>query len=222
MNPEGFAALARRQPAALAARLEAAVAAGLGTPVRVAVAAAPDDTAASAGPEPCRSDAEHQLGRVALARALVAAGRAAGGPIAWPCDHASVSHSGGVAVAVAVPTTAGARGLGVDVEVDRRLRPGLARLFCEPRELAWLDGLAAADRDPALLRLWTAKEALYKADPAQGDAIVADYVVELPALTRGGRPGAMARLFSIRLGDATVSVALRSQDQEDDHVEATR
>ncbi|MBZ0234102.1 MAG: 4'-phosphopantetheinyl transferase superfamily protein, partial [Deltaproteobacteria bacterium] len=124
-----------------------------------------------------------------------------------------------VAVAVALPRGARARGLGVDVELDRPVRRGLAGVFCDARERAWLDTLPAADRDGSVLQLWTAKEALFKADAAQGDAIVAEYRVDVPTLTRGGRDAARkSRLFSLRTGDASVSVAL---DPEDEHVAAT-
>jgi hypothetical protein len=196
------------------ALLEEAIAAALGAPVRVAI-----EHASDAGAYDPVDD--HVLGRRALARALTAAGRRADEVTTWPCTFASVSHSRGTAVAVALPRGEDARGLGVDLERDRPVRAGLAGVFCDARERAWLDTVPAAERDAAVLQLWTAKEALYKADTAQGDAIVAEYGVEVPSLARGGRGAARTtRLTSLRIGDASLSVAL--QPQENDHVATTR
>ncbi len=201
------------------ADVERAIAAALGAPVCVAIAYL--DTVAGAADE-------HALGRVALARALAAAGRGDEPVTRWPCPFASVSHSRGLAVAVALPRAHAVRGLGVDVELDRPVRPGLAGVFCDARERAWLEAQPACGRDAAVLQLWTAKEALYKADAAQGDAIVAEYAVEVPSLSRGGRGhGRSARLVSLRIGDASLSVALEpepaplSEQRQDDHVAAT-
>jgi alkanesulfonate monooxygenase SsuD/methylene tetrahydromethanopterin reductase-like flavin-dependent oxidoreductase (luciferase family) len=184
--------------------IEAAIAAGLGAPVRVALVfstGATEDTD------------DHALGRRALAQALAAAGRDPDEVTAWPCPFASVSHSRGAAVAVALPRTVRARGLGVDLERDRPIRADLDGVFCDARERAWLDTVPAAQRDATVLQLWTAKEALYKADAAQGDSIVAEYKVEVPTLARGGRGAARtARLMSLRIGGASLSVALEPEE----------
>ncbi len=81
--------------------------------------------------------------------------RLAGG---GPCFNASDS---GDHVAVALASAE----LGVDLELLRRLeRPeGLARRICTDDEHAAWTLLPDADRDAALLRLWTAKEAALKA-----------------------------------------------------------
>lgn len=75
-----------------------------------------------------------------------------------PCFNASDS---GDHVVVAL---AGAE-LGVDLELLRPLaRPeGLAQRICTAAELAAWEKLSGGDRDAALLRLWTAKEAALKA-----------------------------------------------------------
>ncbi|HUQ04066.1 MAG TPA: 4'-phosphopantetheinyl transferase superfamily protein [Kofleriaceae bacterium] len=195
------------------ALIEETIAAALGAPVRVAI-----EHASDAGAYDPVDD--HLLGRRALARALTAAGRRADEVTTWPCAFASVSHSRGTAVAVALPRGERARGIGVDLERDRPVRPGLAGVFCDARERAWLDTVPAAERDATVLRLWTAKEALYKADAAQGDAIVAEYGVDVPALERGGRGAARTtRLTTLRIGDASLSVALAPEEH---HVESTR
>ncbi|WP_434597774.1 4'-phosphopantetheinyl transferase family protein [Streptomyces sp. A5-4] len=55
--------------------------------------------------------------------------------------------------------------IGVDAErSDRALYgPGLGRYLCTPREVELLEALPVAERDPALVRLWTLKEAYSKA-----------------------------------------------------------
>lgn len=191
-----FAELAKTDARALAARVEQAVTTGLGTSVKVAIA--------STGPD-------------ALRDALAAAGRATDSVAGWPCRFASLSHVGDVAIAVALPVNENAAGLGVDLELDRPVRRGLARLICDAREQAWLDDVSPDLRDAELLRLWTAKEALYKADPAQGDAIVADYALVTPSASVGpgtklGDP-APATVISIRIADGALSVAIR-EDQD--------
>lgn len=192
-----------------AAVLEETIAAALGAPVRVAVVHG--DTRVHDHPD------DHALGKLALTRALAAAGRTTDEVTAWPCRFASVSHSKGVAIAVALPRGDRARGLGVDLELDRPVKAGLAGIFCDDRERAWLADLPAAERAVATLQLWTAKEALYKADAAQGDSIVAEYGVDVPALARGGRGAARStRLVSLRTGGASLSVAL--EPEEDGHV----
>ncbi len=74
----------------------------------------------------------------------------------------NLSHSGGallVGVSRRLP-------LGVDLETPRRLRPvlELARRWFDPAEAAALSALPDALRQIAFLRLWSAKEAVLKAD----------------------------------------------------------
>ena len=99
----------------------------------------------------------------------------------------------------------------------RPMKAGMALIFCNDRERAWLSDLPVDERPAALLQLWTAKEALYKADAAQGDSIVAEYGVDVPTLARGGRGAARStRLISLRTGAALLSVALDLEEDEHD------
>lgn len=79
---------------------------------------------------------------------------AAGGP------HFNASDSGDWAVVALADTE-----LGIDLEVVRKLRnaDGLARRICTERELERFERLPEPERDAALLRLWTCKEAGLKA-----------------------------------------------------------
>ncbi|MDT9696490.1 4'-phosphopantetheinyl transferase superfamily protein [Streptomyces sp. P17] len=73
----------------------------------------------------------------------------------------SISHTADVLVV----GVARGRRIGVDVEAwDRPLMArGLAEKFCHPEELAELRELPPAERNAALVRLWTLKEAYTKA-----------------------------------------------------------
>ena len=80
----------------------------------------------------------------------------------------SLSHRLGW-VAAAVADTA----VGIDVECDRPGRSDpdeRAALFLAPCEMAAWRGVAREDRGSALLARWTAKEAWFKAQPAQDAA----------------------------------------------------
>jgi phosphopantetheinyl transferase len=176
---------------ALAQDLERVLSLRLGAPLRIGIAA---------------------TGGEALEMALRAAGRPLDAVASWPCPFASLSHSGDVAIAVALPPGVRATGVGIDLEHDRPIKPGMARLICGDDERTWLASLPAERQPAEVLRLWTAKEALYKADPAQGEAIVADYTLACPgdAVTTGGRVDCShhATVTSLRPAGAVISVAL--------------
>ena len=154
--------------AALAYELERSLAARLGAPLCIGIAT---------------------TGREALAIALEAADRTRGEVASWPCPFASLTHSGDVAIAIALPASFPSAGIGIDLEHDRPIKPGMARLICATHERDWLAALPAEQQPAEVLRLWTAKEALYKADPAQGDSIIAEYALATPGaeITTGGR-----------------------------------
>jgi 4'-phosphopantetheinyl transferase len=75
-----------------------------------------------------------------------------------PCFNATDSGNV-VAVALALDE------IGIDVEVARHVKrlERLARRICTEREIDLLENMSNADRNTALLRLWTAKEAGLKA-----------------------------------------------------------
>lgn len=71
-----------------------------------------------------------------------------------PQGHCSLSHSRSYAAAVTSKTP-----VGVDLETHRQQIQRIAHKFIHPNEKQWI----ALDDIPALTRLWTAKEAIYKA-----------------------------------------------------------
>lgn len=159
-------------------------------------------------------------GRRALRRALAACGYPADTWLyRFPGPVASVSHSGGTSVAaVAVPRSP-VTGVGVDIELGRSADPQIGRFFLTVPELRWLAALPLANQGPAVLRLWTVKEALFKADAANTGTMLPDYATASPSCYRGGasRTGPAVRAapaqfhyvsLAVRHGFLTIAVAL--------------
>jgi acyl carrier protein len=158
-------------------------------------------------------------GRRALKFALTGAGRAADtSDYRFPNPVASLSHSQELAVAAVLAVDAGGvAGVGVDLEFDRVPDPRTASFFLTEAERAWLDTVPEADRAATLTRLWTVKEALFKADPGNAETVLRDYAVIDPACwsggaQRGGGPDPGFRYASLALGRGFLSVALALSD----------
>lgn len=155
-------------------------------------------------------------GRAALKRLLARLGLPADTSLlAFPHARLSLTHSAGVAVAAALPGSPAAAGIGVDYEARRAMKAGTERFFLAPPERERARAAALRDRD--LLRLWTVKEALFKADPLNrsgGGRYLSGYVVEGPLEAAEGRargPGPDALEFGFAswdAGDGFLSVAL--------------
>jgi acyl carrier protein len=111
-----------------------------------------------------------RTGRDALRVAAAAAGLP-GDPADYRFPHprASVTHTGR-AGAAAVLAGGPAAGVGVDLEHDRPMHTAMARFYLRDDE----------PRDD-LLRLWTVKEAMFKADPDNATRMLRDYRVADPA-----------------------------------------
>lgn len=144
-------------------------------------------------------------GRAALKRLLALLGLPADTSLlAFPHARLSLTHSAGVAVAVALPGSPAAAGIGVDYEARRAMKAGTERFFLAAAERA----RAGALREGDLLRLWTVKEALFKADPlnrSAGGRYLSGYVVEGPLEAPAGRatgPGEEPLAFGFASWDA--------------------
>jgi len=142
--------------------------------------------------------------RAAL-RALLGDGQDTSG-LVFPHPALSLTHAGGLAVAVRAD---GAQvGVGIDFEpwrpdVDLRV----ARFFLTPSEQAGAGGAQA------LLRLWTIKEALYKATPDNAPLVMIDFELTDPGATSGEAIGPRGELLryagvEVSLGHLTVAVCL--------------
>ncbi|MGI8809468.1 MAG: 4'-phosphopantetheinyl transferase family protein [Acidimicrobiales bacterium] len=101
------------------------------------------------------------LGRAAL-KALLGPGDTS--TVAFPNRTLSLTHSAGVAVAARCDGPQA--GLGVDLEGWRGIDPRAARFYLAP------------DEQGDLLRLWTVKEALFKATPDNHGPVFVDYRVD--------------------------------------------
>lgn len=120
------------------------------------------------------------LGRAAL-KALVGAAFDTTA-VEFPHRRLSLTHAGGTAFAAMAGGDV--LGTGVDFEparatVDLRI----ARFFLGPAERA------AASTGGDLLRLWTVKEALFKATPGNHRVVLADYTLDDPAGAHGSATG---------------------------------
>ncbi|RZU54524.1 4'-phosphopantetheinyl transferase EntD [Krasilnikovia cinnamomea] len=186
------------------ARLEAALTALLGPEFEVSVAGrapAGDD-----GPGAAHRR-EHRLGRAALRRVADRLGeRVDTDRLVLPHPRMTLTHSAGVAVAVGARTSTG---IGVDLEAVRPVNPGIARLFLTSAERARL----GAAPPHVLLRLWTVKEAVFKADTGNAGRILADYELCRPAAWSGHatRGGSRFRYRTVELPGHLVSVAVHEE-----------
>jgi 4'-phosphopantetheinyl transferase EntD len=127
-----------------------------------------------------------------------------GAPALPPGVLGSIAHKHTLAVALAAPATAGPSAgvaVGIDVELARAPRVDISARVLTPAERRRVDALAADARARAVLAVFAAKEAIYKAlDPWLRRA-VAFQEVELDGLvaTFSPRPGEPS--FDIELHD---------------------
>ena len=132
---------------------------------------------------------------------------------AFPHRRLSLTHIEGAAVAAgAVRATPRLAGIGVDLETERQARVDTTRFFLDGDERSWLAAQPERTRTAEQLRLWTVKEALFKADPDNQRTVLLDYST-LDASARRGRARARqhrAPVFgytSTRLCGAQLSIA---------------
>jgi phosphopantetheinyl transferase len=119
---------------------------------------------------------EWLIGRNALRTAAQIAGLSRDtSQLSFPHVHISLSHSPGMAIAAAIDRRWGedVAGVGVDFERGRPLSPDLLRLFATAKEAALLQSSSDAD----VVRLWTIKEAVFKACPRNADLLLTDFEV---------------------------------------------
>ena len=118
------------------------------------------------------------LGRAAL-KALLGPGDTSS--VKFPSRSLSLTHSAGLAVAARCGGPQA--GLGVDFEGWRAIDPRAARFYLAPHEQG------------DLLRLWTVKEALFKATPGNAGAVFLDYEVDDAAALGGSARDRHGRTF---------------------------
>jgi phosphopantetheinyl transferase len=132
--------------------------------------------------------------------------------ISFPNSRLSLTHSGNYAVAVGTDSVT-LLGVGVDLEMKRSVRPEAARFFLTEEEQAWVIRQQGTVRAEALPRLWTTKEAIFKADCDNQGMGLADYSVEEPGdwsgrALSGGSSEKEFRYACLQLERGVLSVAI--------------
>lgn len=125
--------------------------------------------------------------------------------LVWPHPRLSLSHTKTLAVALGACAEDN-RGLGVDIEYGRMVATRAARFFLTDAELGALGALPT----DALLRLWTVKEALFKADRHNRGCVLTHYEVANPFLEEGtatNQRGETFRYCSVPLETGWISAA---------------
>jgi phosphopantetheinyl transferase len=152
-------------------------------------------------------------GRAALKNMLACLGEAEEtAHISFPNQRLSLTHSGHYAVAVGTRSDR-LLGIGVDLEMTRSVCAEAARFFLTPEEQSWVLNQKEDVQSGARLRLWTAKEALFKSDCDNQGRGLADYSVREPAkwCGRAGSRGGGEKEFryaSLQLGQVILSAAI--------------
>jgi 4'-phosphopantetheinyl transferase EntD len=161
-----------------------------------------------------RRQDDYLLGRAALKKALAALGLGDDtSAIRMPHPSLSLTHGGGIAIA-AGGAGEDVIGIGVDWEPDRPIDPRASKFFLSACEMAAIE--PDAER---LIRLWTVKEALYKATPENANLTVRMFETIDPNADRGQArleraPDVLFAYESRRLahGFLSVAIALRAGD----------
>ena len=145
-------------------------------------------------------------GRAALKRVLSQLGESTDtSELAFPHARVSLTHSGRYAVALGVPKNVGIVGVGIDLEMNKSLNPQGDRFFLTPAEWAWVRSCPVQYQAGERLRLWTVKEALFKAQPHNSEAMLFDYHVETPSAHTG--TGINHKTCAVRFSYSSLSLA---------------
>ena len=134
------------------------------------------------------------LGRAALKRLGAATGLGEDtSAFRFPHARMSLTHSESWAVAIGSMSPK-LHGIGVDLEIKSIPKAETARHFLNPSELVWLRRMEETDHPRLLHRLWTVKEAIFKADPENQGRTLRDYALADPGFV-AGRARRGSRLF---------------------------
>jgi len=149
-------------------------------------------------------------GRAALKRLQAALGGSEDTSILkFPHPRLSLTHSESWAIAVGSASPK-LLGIGVDLEVKGAPKSETARRFLNPAELVWLRRMDEGDRPKMLHRLWTVKEATFKADTENPGKTLRDYGLADPGFVAGkARRGDRVFYYtSFEVPDGFLSVAV--------------
>ena len=93
--------------------------------------------------------------------------------VSFPHPFLSLSHTKNCAVALGILNSGNAvKGIGVDLELDRKVSTKHTKFYLNEFESD------LKNNNDHRLRLWTVKEALFKADPNNDSNVLKDYIVK--------------------------------------------
>lgn len=123
-----------------------------------------------------------------------------------PCPGVSLTHNGKISIAAGISAV---QGIGVDFESWRQIEPATLRWFLTESEQYQL----AVQSNFTRLRLWTIKEALFKASSENQGLLLTDFEIdEVSAMTGGARNCTRAnsrlRYTSFMLRQGLLSIAI--------------
>ena len=130
----------------------------------------------------------------------------------FPHKRYSLTHSQGKAIAIA-DADGQLAGIGIDYEAMRQMKRGVERFFLTDDERLGLQ--ATGDDDARLLRLWTIKEALFKADPANGQRLLKDYRLQQAMKMHGSVSlhGSIFHYICMEVDGGFISVAISNSSK---------
>ncbi len=115
--------------------------------------------------------------------------------LTFPNPRFSLTHTGDTAAAAGLPpqfdrsslkeNSGQISGIGIDLELHRAISLAATRFFLNQTEKKWILRFDFEVRELELLRLWTIKEALYKANPENKGTFLFQYALKDPELSVG-------------------------------------
>ncbi len=126
----------------------------------------------------------------------------------------SLSHTKNNAYAIGISEyTNGTFGIGLDVELSRTMQRDWGRFFLTPSEQQWLSNIPESSLSNTMIRLWTLKEALFKADLNNRQFDLPDYQLKDPSQWTGDAFNIHNKLafryYSLKLDSIWLAIATR-------------
>jgi 4'-phosphopantetheinyl transferase EntD len=123
-----------------------------------------------------------------------------------PCPGISLTHNGRISIAAGIST---AQGIGIDFESWRQIEPAMMRWFLTETEQNQL----LVPSNFTRLRLWSVKQALFKASSANQGLLLTDFKIDEVAVMTGharncSRGNSELRYTSFMLRQGLLSIAI--------------
>jgi hypothetical protein len=158
----------------------------------------------------------YRRGRSALKTLLARLGENPENSFAFPHPRFSITHSGSVAIAFGILAGKTRAGAGIDYEASAGVSGKVERFFLRSEERRWLRRVGSPAAQKHRLRLWTVKEALFKADLENAGTFLLDYATSDPSVASGWAESSATRLgrrawryASLEVGEGVLTAAVR-------------